>query len=83
MLARFGDQVAGAVAEIAQRDFVLAQGADREAGRGHALLHAPDQFGILGIDLAVDPPVEVARRFHFPAVVRDRVADFADQRFGR
>src|SRR5210317_404479 len=43
----------------------------------------PDPFNqcrVLGIDLAVDPPVEVPGDPHFARIVGETVGDFADQR---
>ncbi len=68
---------------MAQADLLLRQRADREAARGHAGLDTGDQRGVLGIDAAVDAPVEVTRGFHLAAIIRQHVADLADQALGR
>src|SRR5204863_8180494 len=79
----FWNQRAHAFAEAAQRDFAGGQRADSITARGHAVLHALDQYLVLGVDLAVDAPVAVARHAHFAARVRVRIADLADQAGGR
>jgi len=42
------------------------------------MLNPADQVGVLGIDSAIDPPVQIARCRHFATAVWQRVADLAD-----
>src|SRR3546814_16499635 len=65
--------------EMFESYFLFAERSHGEALRRHALLNARDQFGVLGIDLAVDAPIEVARSLHFAALIGQHIADFAAQ----
>ena len=58
------------LAKLLQADLAPAQRPRRVERRGHALLDAADQRGVLGIDPAVDPPVQIARRLHLAAARR-------------
>lgn len=73
-------QLAG---KSAQTDFAFAQRTGGIALAFHACLDARDKRGIFRIHLPVDPPIEVAGGLHLPAIIRQRIADFADQRLGR
>ena len=59
------------VREAPQADLAPPERPRPVVGRGHALLDAADQRGVLGVDPPVDPPVEIARRLHLAALVRD------------
>src|SRR3546814_12203100 len=63
---------------MAQADFLLAERPHAETARLHALLHEVDERGVLGIDLPVDPPVEIARGAHLPPVVAQHIADLEE-----
>jgi len=41
-------------------------------------LHAGDELGVLGIDPAVDAPIEIPRDPHLAAAIGERVADLAN-----
>ena len=79
----------GGIASRIRRANAARQTSDFDSGpldiarRFHPGLHARDQHGVLGIDLAVDAPVEIARRAHFAPRVGAHIGDLADQRLGR
>lgn len=62
-----------------EADLLVAERSHLEALRLHALLDAGDQRRILGIDLTIDAPVQIARGLHLSARIRKHVTDFADQ----
>src|SRR3546814_7065661 len=66
---RLGDDLAHPRAEMLEAHFLVAERPHAEAFRLHALLDAGDERGVLGIDLAVDAPVEVARGLHLAAFI--------------
>src|SRR5689334_8857869 len=78
--AALRDEVAHAVAEAPQTDFALAQRPHRVAARAHSGLHALDQLLVLDIHLAIDPPVEVARRPHLASIVGMHIRNLTNQR---
>src|SRR5687767_5429400 len=61
---RLGDQAAQLAGEALQADLAFAERSGRPARRRHALLDPADQSGVLLVDPAVDPPVEIACRAH-------------------
>src|SRR3546814_20640613 len=70
---RLGDDLAHPRAEMLEAHFLVAERPHAEAFRLHALLDAGDERGVLGIDLAVDAPVEVARGLHLAEIGRAHV----------
>ncbi len=71
--------MADAAAKAFQADFLVRQGAHGKTAAFHALLDTGNQFGVFGIDLPVDTPVQVPRCPHFAAIVIQNIAYFADQ----
>src|SRR3546814_14142123 len=64
---RFGNDIAHPRAEMLEADFLVAQRPHGKAFRRHALLDAGDQRGVLGVDLTVDAPIQIARRLPLAA----------------
>ncbi len=78
MLARFRNQAADLAAEIAQSHLRLPERANSETLGCHAILYPGDQPRILGVDLTIDPPVEIPDSLHLATIVGDCIADLTD-----
>src|SRR6185503_18272818 len=66
---RLGNERSELLREAAQAHLALPERPRFVARRLHSELYARDQLGVLGVDPAIDPPVEIARRLHFAALV--------------
>lgn len=76
--AGFRNKFAYAAAKTFQAHFLVGQGAHTKASAFHSLLHAGDQFGVFGIDLPVDAPVQISGRPHFAAIIIQNITYFTD-----
>ncbi len=65
-------------AEAFEADFLVGQWPHRKTARCHALLNAGDEHGVLGIDLPVDAPIQIAGCAHFSTVIGKDITDFTD-----
>src|SRR6185312_1659227 len=81
-LAALGNEGPNPPREAAQTNLALAERADGVGLRGHPGLNALYEPLVLHADPAVDAPVEIARRAHFPARIGMGVGDLADHRLG-
>lgn len=80
--AGLGNDVANLAAEAFQTNFLVGQRAHGKALASHALLHAGDQDSVLGIDLPVNPPIQIACGAHFTAIVLQDITDFPNDAAG-
>gem|GEM_PF-6125357 len=79
---RLGNDVANLATEAFEANFAVGQRAHGKALASHAMLHAGDEGGVFGIYLPVNPPVEIACSAHFAAIVRQDIANLADDAGG-